>query len=491
MSTQYPSEKLIANRTSEGVASDLPSQLNVADFQFKIFSTLWAIASLFHMAHSSTFDSQLNLALLTLSALYVILRPALIPFVLLIILQLFDAFFRMPFTTNHWIFTAFVNLTILQSIVFLIWKNRSFNLSGGEVFKFFAPVVRIEVVILYFFAVFHKLNSGFFSPATSCATDLLKAQNIDNFVPLTDTVYAFNAYFTLIVESMIPVLLCFRKTRNAAVLLGLFFHCVLSYSSYNAFYDFSSMVFAAYFLFINQGFSASLYEIPIRLKSSAREYLKSFQLFKLTFIGFFLFVFLIVIYLLNKKMDTFHSVHLYFFWTVYSILFTWCFVRYMFSARNSQVMMQPTFSLPHRSLLIIPIIVLLNGTIPYFGLKTENSYAMFSNLRTEGGKTNHYIIPASLQLFDYQKEYVEILSSTDAGLQLLASENKAMVLFEFKNYVNDRKPERVEYLHNGKKHIFLGSEKASLDALGKNSYFLAKLMKFRPFKIDEPQPCAH
>src|SRR5687768_2711729 len=61
----------------------------VAVRQFKIFCVLWAIATLFHMAHSSVFDAQLNLALLTLASFYAIFRPSLASFVVLITLQIF------------------------------------------------------------------------------------------------------------------------------------------------------------------------------------------------------------------------------------------------------------------------------------------------------------------------------------------------------------------------------------------------------------------
>ncbi len=464
---------------------------SVSDLQFKVFSVLWAIASLFHMAHSSVFDTQLNLALLTLAALTVIIRPSLPAFIILISLQLFDAFFRMPFTTNHWIFTAFVNVTILQVLLFLMIKQRTFNIKPGQFYNTFTPLVKIEVIILYFFAVFHKLNSGFFTPASSCATDLLRAQNIDKIIPLSADFFMVNAYFTLAVELSIPIFLCIRKTRNAAVLLGLFFHCILSYSTYNAFYDFSSMVFAVYFLFLNKGFSLSLKESWLSVKSFINSFFEKFSFKRILYLGLGFFFLLGVIYVLNKKMDTFQSVNLYFFWTVYSILYTGCFLKFMISRQEKKQVSENTFSIPHWSFLVLPFLVFVNGTIPYLGLKTENSYAMFSNLRTEGGKTNHYIVPTGVQVFGFQKEVVEIISSTDPGLQKLANENKALVLFEFRNYVNERKPEKIEYLLNGKSHTFVRTETGALKALGSNPYALRKLMKFRPFTIEEPQPCAH
>ncbi|MBT1695720.1 hypothetical protein KK083_02450 [Fulvivirgaceae bacterium PWU4] len=460
------------------------------DRQFEIFSALWAIATLFHMAHSGIFDSRLNYALLTLAALYVVFRPSLAGFILLISLQLFDAVYRMPLTTNHWIFTAFVNLTILQTIVYLVVRNRSFDLSGGDLLKTFAPVVRAEVIILYFFTFFHKLNAGFFSPATSCATDLLKAQHIDTIIPMNDTLIAFNAHFTIVIEFLIPLFLCFRRTRHAGILAGLFFHAVLSYSSYNAFYDFSSMMFALYFLFAGDGFSQSIVQTFGSLRSMARRVLKPrhYSMGKLVFTACSFLVALAVVYWLTTRLAGFKSFHLYFFWTIYSSLFVYCFVMFMLSGSRTTRQI-PAFMLPHRSFLILPCIVFLNGASPYLGLKTENSFAMFSNLRTEGGVSNHYVVPAGLQIFSYQKDVVEIISSSDPYLQQLADQQKLLVLFEFCNYVHNRNPTEVVYLLNGERKIFRRGMAAT--ALPKNSYLLAKLMKFRAFSKHEPQPCSH
>ena len=461
------------------------------EFQFKVFAVLWATATLFHMAHSSVFDTQLNLALLTVAAFFVIVRPSLASFLILITLQMFDAFFRMPFTTNHWIFTAFVNVTILQAALILAVKTRTFNIKGGELFKLFRPVIKIEVVILYFFAVFHKLNSGFFTPATSCATELLKAQHLDQIIPLNDSFLALNPYLTLIIESSIPLTLCFRRTTNAGVLIGLFFHCVLSYSTYNAFYDFSSLMFAAYFLFLDRGFSTTLYHDITRIQSILNNSLDHFSYRRLLYISVFLILSLGFVYILNKRLDTFHDVHLYFFWTIYSVLFAALLIRYMLLRNKIPRSFEPTFPYFQPALIIMPVIIFVNGTLPYLGLKTENSFAMFSNLRTEGGKTNHFILSSDIQIFDYQKDVVEIISSTNPWLQQLADEKKALILFEFRNYVHERKPEHIEYLLNGKKRTFLKSESDSFQALGENPYLLRKLMKFRPFSLQEPQQCAH
>ena len=410
MITQLRSKQYPNQRKEENISSDLSAERFELALQFKVFAVLWAIATLFHMAHSSVFDTELNLAALTVTAFFVIFRPSLTSFLALIILQLFDATFRMPFTTNHWIFTVFVNATILQVLIFLVVRNRTFRIKEDELFNAFGPIIRIELIILYFFAVFHKLNSGFFTPATSCATDLLKAQGIDHVIPLSEGLFTVNAYFTLIVECAIPVLLCFRRTVNIGIVIGLFFHFVLSYSTYNAFFDFSSMVFALYCVFMTSGFSKSLYRIVQRIKSFIASLSNHFSFRKLIYIMLALVFSLGVLYLLNKWMNSFQAVHLYFFWTIYSIFFSVVFILYLRSEKKIQEVDPPTFRVAHWSFILMPLFVFANGTLPYLGLKTENSYAMFSNLRTEGGETNHYVVPSNVQIFDYQKDVVEIIS---------------------------------------------------------------------------------
>lgn len=464
----------------------------VAEAQFKVFAMLWAIASLFHMAHSSVFDTQFDFALLTLAALYVIFRPSMGGFLLFITLQMFDAFFRMPFTTNHWIFTAFVNVTIIHSLIYLIIRQRSFQINSGDLLKTFAPLVRIELVVLYFFAVFHKLNSGFFADG-SCATDLLRAQNIDNYISLSPSFYKLNAYLTLLIESLIPLLLCFRKTRTFGILLGVIFHCVLAYSSYNAFYDFSSMVFAVYFLFTLPELSVRIIDHlkTIKTKIVRMASPKDFGYAKLAARIAVFVLGLGIIYILTKKLNDFKSIHLYFFWTVYSAIYLYIFIRNQFFGRHaSSVEIQPGhFRVVHWSLLLIPVLVFINGTAPYLGLKTENSYAMFSNLKTEGGTSNHFIVPASTQVFNYQKDVVDVVSSSDPNLQKIANANLSMVWFEFQNYLNEHRPSEVRYTRNGNHAVYRKSDPKTHP--GKNNYVVSKLMKFRPFNKEGAQPCAH
>lgn len=475
----------------DGKPTVIPLSFATGELQFRMFTQLWGIAALFHMAHSSIFDEKLNLALLTCAAIYSIFRPSVPSLIALAVFQLIDAFIRMPFTTNHWIFTAFVNLTILQAFIYQSFKNKTYNIRGAAWMESFAPVVRWELITLYFFAAFHKLNSAFFDPSTSCATDLLRAQHLDALVTLTPEMMVANAYFTVLLEFLIPILLCIGSTRNIGIALGLFFHALLSYSTYNAFYDFSSMVFAVYFLFANPGLSLRVYEIASDLKRSLRKTLSQPSLLTMVAVTFIIVALAAAIIVGNQFINNFRGVHLYVFWTAYCILVGYALISYLRRKKSVIGNDELSFSLPHPMFVAIPIIVFLNGLSPYLGLKTENSYAMFSNLKTEGGSTNHYIIPASIQIFDYQKEFVNVHSSSDPLLQKYAREGKSIVLFEFKNLIYSRKPKTVQYSMDGETHVFRWEERHETAALAPNPPVLARLMKFRVFNESGQQPCGH
>jgi hypothetical protein len=344
----------------------------------------------------------------------------------------------MPNVTNHWIFTAFVNLTILQAYVYLTLKQKSFRFTKDDLIKTFTNAVRVELLILYFYVVFHKLNAGFFIPESSCATDFFVSQNSFGLLPSNRSLLVMNVYLTIGIEILIPVLLCFRKARNWGVLLGLLFHGVIAYNPTNGFYDFSSMLFGTYILFINPNFSDYVFRLFKKIKFNLKK--KSELNYNFSYIKFMLSVFLsCVLFSFLYFMTLTRYGNNYFrdiLWTAYCLFFIFLFIAWMVKSRKLKLTkLQPPLGLPKGSFLLFPILVLINGFSPYLGLKTESSFAMFSNLRTEGNISNHYLVPATTQVFDFQKDLVEIISSTDPELSKLAAKKQLMVYFSFKNHV--------------------------------------------------------
>jgi hypothetical protein len=148
------------------------------------------------------------------------------------------------------------------------------------------------------------------------------------------------------------------------------------------------------------------------------------------------------------------------------------------------------FASQYPSLAIVPVLLFLCGFAPYIGLKTETSFSMFSNLRTEGDKTNHLFIPTILQIFDFQKDLVEVTSSSDEFLQQLADNRQVIPYFEFKDHVTPRKDVSVSFIRGGAEFTYSQIRDSSELSRG-IPYFLRKILYFRPIDKDGPQKCIH
>lgn len=457
---------------------------------YKIFCVTWAIATLFHMAQSRVYTAEFHYLLLTLAAIAVLLKPqSTLRLIALIILQLYDVVARAPYVSNHWTLTAFVNLTIVSAWAYLIISRKTFRLDIGEFLRFFAPVVRIQILILYFFVVLHKLNSGFFSVDFSCAAVLYKAQHLESVLPISDTTLLTNIYTTIFIETLIPVLLLFAATRNIGLLIGVIFHCIIGFNSFNGFYDFSAMIFASYVLFTGPNFARavrSFYHRVTTLLGQLQSSLTQFSWPRLAvLLALFGVGFGLVAVLASWSKDYFRLL-----WGGYSLLFILLFA---WSLRGKPWQRPAlSFRLPQLAFLLFPALLFINGASPYLGLKTESSFAMFSNLRTEGGITNHFFIPASTQLFDFQKDVVEIVRSSDPQLQAMADKGQLLPYFQFKNHVASNRPAHVEYRRGGQQQSFHLATASPDDALLRKSPFLMrKIMGFRAIAKNEPQPCQH
>ena len=64
--------------------------------------------------------------------------------------------------------------TFLLAFTTCCWRARSLRLDPAQFFSLFSPVVRGQLLLLYGFAVLHKLNFDFFDPAVSCAPEMLR-----------------------------------------------------------------------------------------------------------------------------------------------------------------------------------------------------------------------------------------------------------------------------------------------------------------------------
>jgi hypothetical protein len=65
-------------------------------------------------------------------------------------------------------------------------------------------------------------------------------------------------------------------------------------------------------------------------------------------------------------------------------------------------------------MFVFPVLLLLHGLTPYLGLRTAGNFSMFSNLRTEGATSNHFLLGANpLKIWSYQEDLVRVIAIDD------------------------------------------------------------------------------
>jgi len=154
--------------------------------------------------------------------------------------------------------------------------------------------------------------------------------------------------------------------------------------------------------------------------------------------------------------------------------------------REHELQDAPLFAIRQPVLVVLPLVVFLNGLTPYVGLKTETAWAMFSNLRTEGGRTNHLLVPARAQIFGLQRDLVQVTGSSDRYLQSLARKGQLVPYFEIR-----RRPDAsVSYVRDGVERRFarVSDDPAFSSAIPR---MVRRLILFRPVDRTEKQTCLH
>jgi hypothetical protein len=146
------------------------------------------------------------------------------------------------------------------------------------------------------------------------------------------------------------------------------------------------------------------------------------------------------------------------------------------------------FRVANPILVIAPLVVLLNGMSPYLGLKTENSFTMYSNLRTEAGYWNHSFMPQSMQVFGMQDRLVRVVSSTDEELQEAAADEVQLTWFAFTSRASRRPHDSVTYERDGTIHevVRIGSDPALSEG---PDPVLDRLLWFRAVPIAQGSFC--
>jgi hypothetical protein len=455
---------------------------------FSVFAFTWALACLFHQLSFADWRwYSFHGIALTCALLFVLYKPSSWKrFATFVFVDWVSVAYQFPTHPNHIVFSWIVNATILTSLAIVVYKNKGVPAGGLESkwHEAFAPWVRVELCVLYFFTVFHKLNVSYFNPDWSCAAKLHHEIH-ERFLFLPDARWALYAaiYGTLIIETAIPVFLLFRRTRVAAVILGLLFHGLLALHPHAGLISFSSTMTALFTTFLPLSIAAALQpgnEIrkvwrwgilgggALVLLWASHSLLPSglnlerfvAQAWKLGFVGYFVYlVFAITMVIRSLNKEQLGTQNMVGYWKA------------------------------NPALIFFPLILIVNGFGPYYGLKTQTSFSMFSNLHTEQGISNHLIVPSGLHITNWQYDVVEIIDSNEPDLIHARDRALLVVFLELRRMRTDAHEDfRVTFRRNGKVETFdmkrpeTHSVLTPLGSLAKR-YFMFRHLEQDPFHV--------
>jgi hypothetical protein len=462
---------------------------------FTTFAVLWGVATLVHL-FSFPSTRPVNLVL-TVTAILFLLRPASHAlFAAVLGLDVLKVAVLAPFVPNHILFTAFVNLTVLAALA------RTRRRAGGPpgraaaAYDLFAPAVRLEVLVLYVFAVLHKLNADYFNPDVSCGAKLASemAARLSSH-PLPGWVRVAAIWGSLAIEGAIPLLLWFRATRPVGFVLGLGFHFTLAFHPHLGIYSFSAMLLALYCLFVPAEVLAAVNGLWRRTVvyrwSQHRWWLAAATLAAAALLAL---AWLVLQGSLPRDvlMQVLETAGL----GLWLLTFT-CFATLLVLAvrargwgGTSADSFRPTWA----PLLVLPALAFFNGFAPYLGLKTTTAYSMFSNLRTEGDRPNHLFLPRALRLAHYQDQdnLAEVVRSSDGRLQSYADQHLLLPYFEFRRLTSTTEGDfTVTYRRAGRTATLDTRRDPDSELRAPVPWLLGKVLVFRGIDRDGPQQCRH
>ncbi len=348
------------------------------DWRLTVFCTVFSLAMLFHFAKPSTGITSPASALLFGAAVLLLFRPSVGPLLLTCAAQLIDGYLRSPNQHASEYFTSIVCATILLAAGLTRQFSRHSRPAPDVFLAECCAVIRLELVLLMFAAVFHKLNVDFFNPSTTEATYVFGNLGISN-VPL---LAALSPYLTLITEGAICLGLCLRRTSHWAIFLLLGMWLVIGFARI---FQFSSILYLAAF--------ACMSAKPAAGSGVAWNFIRRVRAAHLGWAGQTMRLLLVVYFLAAALFPTTLVLTCRLVWLLYGVIFI---ALTMMWSRTTGSLVDQGPLLPARwqyRLLVVVFCVLEAGT--YAGYRAWPSFRMYSNLRVECA-SNHFLIPQAI-----------------------------------------------------------------------------------------------
>ena len=444
-----------------------------------LFASLFALFSLFHVfnylfGYRDGFV-QYDLFALFGAALLLLLRPAsprLLFFLMLI--SAVSTFIQAPVQSNH---------TMLRTMVLVgYWGSFAYAMARGrpiaEIFSNFVLSGRGALLVMYFYGIFHKINTGFLDPVTSCAAALW-----DEMLPPLNMIQStsfdyLGIYATFVIEGFLILALLLPRLRHIGMVGGIAFHMLLSLSNFSAYISFTTLTIALHVLFLSGAQLDRINKSPdmAALTKRVGRMTNKLAVMILLLVGAFAML-----------LGHFNIGSL----CLLPIVFVVCNLIIRQGQFNSG---DPRPNHPRPAYVIgalVTLLYFLNGATPYLGLKTAQSVAMFSNLRVEAGVSNHLILSNAPAPFDYLEDVAVITNDHgDPFFEFYPRMQLGIVYYDLLARLADNPDAVVSFTRNGNSFEAVGAADLR-DDIDRTLHhrFVRKFLHFAPVELQQPEPC--
>jgi hypothetical protein len=359
----------------------------------RLFGVLWAGGLLLHYARpNDSWNLGEPVHIVAAASIGLLLaRPSWsIAWVLVALTQIADALYTSVTVNNvqmSWTIVAAVHAAVLIALA-SVWHHPKKE-RAQRTLDLLAPALRAVVLLVYFFAVFHKLNADYFSSINTTPMLLMRRMPLLGGLIRSLHLESFGTYFGIGMEAVIFGLLLVRRLRVLGVLVAFALHFGLGWIGFRQFL----IMFPLLLLFVRP--TTPLPPLPQALGRVT---------------PFVLPAAVVTFLMWNESTEIKTDLVLPLF-VLGGALFLFELGRRM---RAHGVLNSGRQHIgPGRSLdVALPVLFTGLCLLPYIGVTTHPCMTMYSHLSVHSGKTNHYLMPASLQIDAIHNDTVRIIGTS-------------------------------------------------------------------------------
>jgi hypothetical protein len=391
-----------------------------------------------------------------------------------------------PEHPNHMLFEGVGDLVIVSAVLLAVHEARRRGERAGlspaerqQLFDRIAAPIRVGALVLYAWALLHKLNWDFLDADVSCGGVLLR-DILARFSLPTPPAWArvAGAWGSLLVEGAILFGLAFGPSRAWAVGLALSFHLLLAQHPVTGLYSFSATMLPVLFLFTPPAFTDAVGEQVERARRVVRR--------RPAVTGALVATALALALLAVASGEEWRRL----LWNVWALFAAGIYGAWAWRHRRA-FGIADVFRIRPAVLWVFPLLLLVNGASPYLGLKTHASFSMFSNLRTEDARTNHMLL-GRLSLGTWQEDLVEVVDTDLPALAKLKDADLRLTYFHFRRLAGTAGRDfGVTYRRDGELRVLRVRDGIANDpdAATPPPWWMHKLLRFRGVDRDGRTRC--